>query len=349
MAGQNQTMLKLISFLLFLSYGSKVFTQVIDVSENTFKIAGLGEEVFYFGFAEGDEIFFDFEEINGKELKEIEITELDGAGSSKYMAYKTSKVENKPIRITATGIYKFRLSNSALTGRICKVKIQRSAASEELKDFNTTVYWKTIHDTIYTPKDERYIVRCDTIAQEIYDSNPQISSSNALNGNKNNQVVDFVLPNNTISWSFYIGTGTGGKKEYDRAKARFAQTATTLAMRIPGYGAMAALALTGASFFGQVQGEDNVKYWFLSDANSVASFNAGQEFYQYKKGDVLSEATQMKTPLKGKIYLALLNDNTMDPIVVTIRVTAIVVNQLWDTRTVQVMRVTSRKEAYLKN
>lgn len=340
-----------IAFLILTVgfFSTRLFGQAtVDVAETTLKIDGLGgEEVFYYGFAEGDQLIFNFQEVNGKELKEIEIIELPS--SSKFMDYKSSKIENKILNIPRTGIYKFRFSNSAVGGRICKVKIQRIPVSDATKNFNSTVYWRTIQDTTYTPTEEKYLVKSDTTAEEIYSSNPQISSANALNGNRNSQVVDFVLPDNTISWSFYIGTGSEGKTEYDNAIASFTQNAAVAVSKIPGYGPMAALALTGVPYFNEVQGEDNVKYWFLSDANSVALFNAGQPFYQYKMGDVISEASQMKSPLNGKVYLALLNDNTIDPIKVTINVTVIQVSQEWASRIIQVMKVTNRQEPYLKN
>ena len=338
--------------ILILTVGlisTRLFAQTtVDVAETTLKIGGLGgEEIFYYGFAEGDQLIFNFQEVNGKELKEIEIIELPS--SSKFMDYKSTKIENKILNITRTGIYKFRLLNSAIGGRICKVKIQRIPATEVTKNFNSSVYWRTLQDTTYTPTQEKYLVKSDTTAQEIYSSSPQISSTNALNGNKNSQFVDFMLPDNTISWSFYIGTGNEGKTEYDNARTNFTQNAAASVSKIPGYGPMAALALTGVSYFNKVQGEDNVKYWFLSDANSAALFNAGQPFMQYKKGDVVNEASQMKSPLKGKIYLALSNDNTIDPIRVTIKVAVLQVTQQWDTRTIQVMKVTNRQVAYLKN
>ena len=319
----------------------------IDVAKSTLKVSGFGEEVFYYGFSEGDQLIFNFEEVNGKELKEIEITELPS--SSKFMDYKTKKIENKILNITNTGVYKFRFSNSAISGRICKFKIQRIPASEVTKNFNTSVYWKTIHDTTYTTEQEQYLIKTDTSFSDFYSSSPQVSSQNAINGNHNYQVIDFDLPNNTISWSFYIGTGKEGKEEYDKSREKFLKSAASAALKIPGYGAMGALALTGVSYFNKVQGEDNVKYWFLSDANSSALFQSNQKFYQYKQGDVVNEACQMKSPLKGKVFIALLNDNTVDPIVVTVKTTAVIVNQQWGTRPVQKMHVASHQEAYLKN
>ena len=57
----------------------------------------------------------------------------------------------------------------------------------------------------------------------------------------------------------------------------------------------------------------------------------------------------MKSPLKGKIYLALLNDNTIEPIMLTIKVAVIQVTQQWATRTIQAMKVANLQEPYLKN
>ena len=55
----------------------------IDVYESTFKLKGTDEVSFFFGFAENDNIVLNFEEINGKEVKEVEV--LETSGSSKFM------------------------------------------------------------------------------------------------------------------------------------------------------------------------------------------------------------------------------------------------------------------------
>ncbi|HBS89126.1 MAG TPA: hypothetical protein DEA97_21445 [Bacteroidales bacterium] len=329
-----------LSFLLLKSQTP------IDVAESTLKVGTMGEEVFYYGFAEGDQLIFNFEEVNGKELKEVEILELPS--SSKFMDYKTKKIENKTLTVNRTGIYKFRLSNSALSGRVCKYKIQRIPASDETKNFNTSVFWKTVHDTTYSDVQEKYLIKTDTLYSDFYNSTPQISSQNAVNGNYNYIVVDFPIPDNTVSWSFYICTGSEGKKELERAKKEFMDKATSIASKIPGYGPMAALALTGVSYINKVQGEDNVKYWFIPDANNVNAFKSGLEFKTFKSGDVINEASQMKNPLKGKVYLALKNDNTFEPITVSIIATAVIVNEQWGTRTVKKMNVNSYNVPYLK-
>lgn len=334
-----------ILFIVF-SFNSTSQT-IVDVAENTLKVSALGEEIFYYGFAEGDKLIFNFEEVNGKELKELEIIEMPE--SSKFMDYKTTKIENKTINVSRTSIYKFRLSNSALGGRICKIKIQRIPASDATKNFNSSVYWKTVYDTTYTPVQENYLIKTDTLAQTIVDQTAKISSQNALNGNSNKTIVDFSLPKGTISWSYYIGVGQEGKQAYNNASDNFYNTASKAALRIPGYGTMAALALQGVNYFNKVQGEDNVKYWFITDWDNVLLFKNGNTFYQYKQGDVVNDASQMKSPKQGMVYLGLLNDNIAEPIDVIIKATAIVVTQQWGVRTIQKMHVNSREVVYLKN
>jgi hypothetical protein len=183
----------------------------------------------------------------------------------------------------------------------------------------------------------------------VVDQTTKISSQNALNGNSNKTIVDFTLPEGTISWAYYIGVGNEGKAAYSAAQDKFVNSSANLLAKCGPYGVMTALALYGVNFFSKVQGVDNVKYWFISDWNSVQTFNAGGTFYQYKQGDVINDAYQMKSHLKEKIYLGLLNDNVMDPIDVLVKVTAVKVIEKWGVRDVKKMRVKSRVEAYMKD
>ncbi|NBP68151.1 MAG: hypothetical protein EBU52_05355, partial [Cytophagia bacterium] len=112
---------------------------------------------------------------------------------------------------------------------------------------------------------------------------------------------------------------------------------------------MAALALFGINTFSKVHGRDNVKYWFIPDIENVQLFNSGNTFMQYKQGDVINDAAQMKYPLSGKVYLALLNDNLIEPIEVTISLTAIQLQQSWGFRTVNKAKVSTRSEPYLRD
>lgn len=334
-----------ILMLIFLSVSLKAQTR-IDVAESTLKVEGVSEEVFYYGFAEGDQLIFNFEEVNGKELKEIEIMEMPS--SSKFMDYKTKNIIDKTINISRSGVYSFRFANSSLAGRVCKFKLQRIPASDATKNFNTSVFWRNVIDSVITPIQDRYLIRSDTSDLQIADQLARVPSSTALNGSSNRTIVEFTLPENTIFWSYYIGVGNEGKEAFKAAGTQFLTAAAKTVIKLPG-GAMSALALYGLNYFNQVQGGDNVQFHFLSDWNSVLLFKSGNRFHQYKTGNVLNDASRMTVPLIGKVYLGLYNDNILEPIDVLIKATAILVKQEWGIREVQKLYTTSRKEAYLKN
>jgi hypothetical protein len=63
----------------------------------------------------------------------------------------------------------------------------------------------------------------------------------------------------------------------------------------------------------------------------------------------MSEASQMLFPLKGKIYLALMNDNTIEPIKVNVNVTAIQILTEYKTKTEELPNIKSIQKPYLKN
>lgn len=318
----------------------------VDVVENTIKIAAWGDEVFYYGFAEGDQLIFNFEETKDKELKEIEILEWPSA--SKFADFKTSRVFNKVITIPRTAVYKFRFKNGAISGRVCKFRIQRVPATEANRNFNTNVYWRTLYDTTIVPTQERFLVKSDTMVHTVLERNAKVYGQHTTNGQTNRTLLDFTLPQGTVAWSYYIGTGGEGIEEYYKGREKFMESSNAVTS-VPGYSVMAALALQGLNYFNRVQGEDNIRYNFLRDATAATAFMEGREAAQYKSADVINDAAQMRTPTYGKVYLGLLNDNLTDPVRVMVKVYAVVLNQQWDYRTVDRVNIQSRTEPYLKN
>jgi hypothetical protein len=136
----------LLFSIIFLAWQANA-QEAIDVTDQTLKIGGLKEEELYFGFAAGDKIIFNFKEVNNKELKELEITEYPL--SSKFSDFRTARVENKTIAVNKEGVYVFRFKNGAITGRVCKIQIQRVPAGAETKNFNTSVTWINKQDTTW--------------------------------------------------------------------------------------------------------------------------------------------------------------------------------------------------------
>lgn len=317
----------------------------VTVAESTLRINAHSEEEFYYGFAAGDELIFSFREENGFSLKEIEIVELPG--SVKYMDYKVKKLEKKSIQVMRTGIYKFRFTNTSITGRVCNILIQRIPAENKTRNFNSSVYWRTVQDTIYESVQEKNRIKRDTVAQTLVERVTKIASSSLLNSAANKDCIDFTLPKGTVSWSYYIGVGTEAQKAYAKAKSGFLNSAASTASRIPGYGSMAALALYGFNAFSLIQGEDNVKFWFMGDEVNAGLFKSSKKFNSFKQSNVLSDAAQMKNPLSGHLYLGLLNDNMLEAINVTVSVTAIVVTEQNALKNNKIMKISPRREAYL--
>lgn len=329
----------------FITLFTKGQTKV-DVIESTFKIGAIEETLQYYGFAEGDQVIINLEEVNGKELKEFEVLAMPNI--SKFMDYKVKKLTDKVVNISQAGVYKFRFYNSSIAGRVYRLKIQRIPARLETEKFNTNVFWKTVSDTTYIPLQERYLVKADTAAIEVYNGDTQLSSQNAINGNSNRRKVNFVLPQNTIAWSFYIGTGSDGKAAYTEALEKFSKSAASAAYSIPGYGPLAYLALSGVPYFIKVMGGDNVQYYCLADDANAQLFDYGKPFRTIKSGDVTNEMARIPYAQAGRVYFGLVNDNLVDPISVNLKVVAVTVKQQWAVREIRKINVSNRQEPYLK-
>lgn len=339
--------MKFIALLLLLNGTITAYSQeAVDLIESTLKLGISEEKEFYFGFAEGDQIVLNVNIIKGKKLGEIEVVEYPN--TTRFTDYETRKISDKKFQITKDGIYKFRFTNTSKRDKIFKIRIQRIPLSDQSKNFNSEVHWRTITDTTYQTSQEKYLERIDTTYSDFFSATPQISSRNALNGNNPRQLLTFDLPKNTVAWSFYIGVGSEGKEEFDRARRDFIKAGSKIASVIPGWGPMAALALTGVNYMADVQGEDNVKYYFLSSPEDAQLFKAEEPFKRYKAGDVITEASQMKTPLSGTVYIGLVNDNTIEPIQVTVKASAVIVTKVYGIREKKVMSLTKRTVAYVK-
>jgi hypothetical protein len=332
----------LLSFL-FLSVS--VFAQTkISLLESTKKISPLSEENIYVGLHSGDILVINIEELNAKELKEIELIEYPS--NSKFLDYKSSFLENKQFTITNTGIYQLRIANSAVNGRICKIQLDRIPA-ENTQNFNSTVYWKTVSDTTYYEEEETYLARKDTSYQLVYDAFPKLGSQNSLEGTKPYQYFDFTLPDNTVSWAFYIGTGIEAKNEYDRANKALTTNPDWIALKKPELGSLQILALEGNSNFKKITAADNVNYLVLP-TNQVSLRNADLEYVYFNKGDVFNDFHQVDNKMVKNVTAIVKNDNTIDAIYVYFKVAAVVVTPIYAKRKIKKQKVTTSEVPYLK-
>ena len=340
MAGKYFLPILLLGFFAVVNtYGQKT----VDVAESSIKIGIKGEETIYFGFAEGDQLIFSFEEINGKEMKEVEITEMPA--NSRFIEYKTSKLENKTISIPRTAIYKFRFENSALIPRVCKYKIQRIPAGEATIKFNSTVYNDTYFDTSYTTEIESFIDKTDTVINNFQERTIKVNSMTAPGSSKS--TFNFVLPENTVVWSYYISADKAGQQVYLDASKNLNENAGVIIEKFPKYGPLAAVALEAPSYLTRLDSGQHINYWIVEGENAEL-FSAGQQFRFLKKGKAINDFARME-PGDRAFHFCLHNDSKDTQVTVTVKITAILVNEKFSSQPVRKMHITQRYGMHLRN
>lgn len=336
--------MKLIPLALLLFGSCLAHSQeAIDLIESTLKLGISEEKEYYFGFAEGDQIVLNFEVIKGKSIGEVEVTEYPSF--TKFTDYETSGITNKKLPVSKDGIYKFRIKNKGLSGKICKIHIQRIPLNEHTKNFNSEVYWRTLYDTTYYSKNETYLIRRDTNIVEVMNQTAKVHSFGNANGNKT--TLNFTLPKNTKAWSYYIGVDQAGQQAYQDAVNDLSELASPIVKVLSKGNPLASLALGLPSYLAQAQRGEDIDYYIVVNENANL-FYSGQPFYSLKMGKVINAFNRMEQVSNDNFHVCLSNDNAVTGVMVLVKVTAIVVNEQWGNRVVQVPKVSERKEAYLK-
>jgi hypothetical protein len=329
-----------LSVLLLLTSALSAQTPV-EVYNGSFKIASVSEDTLYFAFAKGDQVIFDFESI-GRELKEFEILQLPHG--SLFRVDDKTKIFAQKISIPVTAVYKFRLANRSATERECKLHIRRIPGSASTKNFKTTVAWKTVNDTTYTPAKEKYVTQRDTSVinrQALLTVQGTQSSYGSTT-----QCPEFDLPGNIIAWSFYIGVNRQAQQVYQEAEQKFSKSNAAQSMKMPGYGLLAAFALTGKSYFTPLQNEQAITYSIVDGTNATLA-KQQQPFKSIRSKKVTNDFSAMKEPLVDKCYFYLSNETAAN-LDVMVKVAAVVVYEKWAERPIQKMRVLPRKVPVVK-
>lgn len=334
------------AYLVFLYLAISGFTfgsEPVVVTERAIRVVSLGREEMYFGFAKGDEIVLSLHTNKQKLLGQIELKEHDG--DVLYSDLKVFSINEKRIKIPNTGIYKLSLDNPSLGKRICDLMIKRIPERERTQEFNTTVYWRDIQDTNYYEVTEWALLSSDTTFNVITDQIEKVHSSLNLNGNRN--TFGFTLPENCVAWSYYIGVDQAGQGAYEEATRELAEHSSPILSQIPGYGPLGALALGAASYLTILQRGEDIDFWII-DQENISQYQNGEMFYSLKGGKVINAFSQMLSPLFGRFYFCLRNDNAIDGVSVAVKVTAVCVKENWGFKKVKKYRVVKAKKPYIE-
>ena len=332
--------LALLSILT--SAGSLIAQSAIIVTETNFKLPILGEELFYFGFAEGDRIVFSFEELNGKDLKEVEIIEFPS--TSRYKEFKTKAIQNKTLTVPRTGIYQFRFANTVVLQKTCKLKIERIAASEASKNFNSTVYWRTVYDTTYRNLHQSSATDQYTTASLLLPTAYYLQANNA--GGESQVIAPISLPDFSAEW-YYKYTVTKNKDQAETLKSTL-DLKGTLTKLITEKGD---LSFSADSMLAPA-GADTCRIYLLDESNQQM-FESKSPFRHFREGTRekgTSGVVKIKTANFPNAFLGIKNPNAQADIYVVIEAVAIISpDDTLQTAETQSISVKARKEAFLRN
>lgn len=312
----------------------------IELTDQKIKIRAGGTEELYFGFEAGDQISFSFLVLNGKPLKEIEITALPN--NTKFADFKTSST-TKTISVSERNVYRFKFKNGSLTPRICNVHIERIPLNEKTVNFNTNVVWKTIYDTTFIPYKEDSLVGYDTliypetvkeldttiyVEQIFMDRSEKVHSY--YNSNSSYTYIAVNLPANkiesyrkekTISWAYWIGVGDESRQAYAKNVKALGQLASGVAtFYTTPLGGLAVGAI--AELITPSRGED-VYYIFMPTFEDAQNFINRNSCMQWNKGKGIASYAKYTNRLNNRFFIGLHNDNNTVGIDVNIKVSVI--------------------------
>ena len=330
-------MRSLLTWLLALvTFGLHAQGQ-IEVYNGSVKLSSVSEEFLYFSFAEGDKLLFDFQETSGRGLKEFEVSEWPK--SSRLLEYDKVKITGKGISIPKTAVYQFRFANRSITERVCKLRIWRVPASAATRNFKTEVGYKTVQDTAYYTVTDKVLTRTDTT---IFNRAVVVTLNRQVDEDVAMQFVEFELPANTVGWSYHIGVNQGGQQAYQDAVQKSKNLKSSVLSTKTGYGPLAELAFKGTGNFSPAQAGEKVTY-SICDAANVSLARQQKPFQSLRSNTVVSDFGAMKSPLTGKIYFCLFNENPSSRTEATVRVSAILINPIWEDGPVRKMLVQTKK------
>lgn len=344
--------MKLCSITIGLVISCSAFVNAqtpITLTNQTTKIGGLSEEVFYLGFQAGDEIVLNFEEQRKKGIKELEIKEYQ-SGRSLFSEYEIKELNQKMIAAPTTGIYQFRFYNSSLGKRIGKIKIERIPASEN-DDFNSTVYWKTVYDTTYTTQKEEYIVEERLVPRSIINNSEIFINSGShatFKGGESRLIYEIPIPKNTIEWYYEISAYR--EKEAIESLSSSISLLSQLSYLVDNSGATD-FAISSIT---RPPGDDYCDVYLFPDYENASLFfqKRDTEWKHYPLGNrknVKSDVVKLKEGYTyGTYYIGLKNPDNMHGVNVKLEVVAIVREVEKAERTIEVPHISSREVPYLR-
>lgn len=308
------------------------------LTEQTLRIGS--EENLYYGFAAGDEITISLREVDGKELKEVEL--LHYPDKVIYSTVRISALE-KTLTIPERGVYQFRFRHGGIGNRVCQLSLRRKPGPDA-RDFNTNITWVEQVDTLYkyetrpidlaqamrpVERTRRIVASVDTVLETLIDRVERVHSSANLSGNE--ATISFQIPakqyipnaqrpdrvTEVVSWTYAIATGEAAALWYKDANKRaavrtVAKSLVTAGLVSTGYGAIALLAIEGVNLFSSPPSGENTIFSITTQSNGSERIVA--------QGNSIAAIEKVSRFGAGKYTVLLSNDNIIDAINVDLKI-----------------------------
>lgn len=338
---RNYKMKKIVFALLLVS--AICFGQKITVADLQLKLEPADTQELLYGFAEGDRVIFTVEEANGNYVSEVSVMQYPE--TYKYKGQNVKKEKAQEFIVTNKSVFAFRFTNSTKGKRVCNVTIVRVPKNAGTKSFNTAVKWVTRQDTIWKSVTKDVVSGYDTlhvqktrraIASEkkyeeiVLDKSQRVNAKSSMADTKT--TVDFTLPLNytakdetkkVVAWAYWVGVGEESNEFWKQNRKMIVGAVQGAAAYFTTpLGGIAAGAAT--SLVLPVSGED-VQYALVNEANSKLFFtDKPYKPYDSGKGIAAYKRFTDGSMLQGRYFMALANDNLIQPIDVNVKVSAII-------------------------
>jgi hypothetical protein len=301
----------------------------ILVSEQTFKING--EQLFYYAFEKGDQLWFDLDVLKGQSLKEVEISIYQGA--IRWRVEQSASQLQKRLTVEKRAIYCIRIRSGG--SKKVALKIRRLPYFEGRVRFDPYVQWKTVVDTLRP----RYRVSQTTIYDTTYQTHyrrvlyknsqqlttllsrtERVAAHTSLQ-HDNQTRLHIRLPDLThnqdleerlLGWSYWIGVGQEGLENYNQELRKFLLSA---AAKVGSKNLLAGLALGAYAIAVNPPQGDNILYRLYSQRGAHKQLEA--------EGNVTAAFGRSSGGAYRDLYLELENDNILNALNVHLKMVVI--------------------------
>lgn len=292
----------------------------IPVADQTFKMDS--EHSFAYAFAQGDEVLLHIEVLVGKQVRNVEFAQLNGA--SLFSTYALDSTLDKSILIPQTGIYLLIVRERGMGKKVCRFTLHRTPVGPLTERMDTRVLWDLQQYPQYRVQRRMVLVGkkpgISTLGGQVNVSASKLGLKNPVG------TYQFTLPPHTVSWAYRITVGQAltdaRKKDADQLTSAINSGAAKLLPVAPPT-ALAALALGMAIDLTVPKVGEAVEYALMT-AENLEKFRKREPYQAFIwQGSVSSDVQRRYTPLEGSYYFAFRTNNWIDDITINVDMEAV--------------------------